>query len=197
MTSSLRLDKLLAQIDILNLQDPHTINTEEYGLITKEVLYSKRMQKRLQRFIEDANEHLVIAAYCQHVKRWAIPRSDYPMDKAGYKKWRSDLGLFHANTTADTMRQFAYSEEDIERVKYLLQKKGLKRDADTQTLEDVICLVFLEFYLDDFAKKHDDDKLVDIIKKTWRKMSDDGHSAALSLPLAPHLLALVKKALQG
>ncbi len=189
-----QLKQVLQKIDELNQQDPVQVLDNE-TLIGKETLYSKRMLVQLQEFSPDASEALTIACYSQHVQRWAIARSSYPMDRPGYKRWRTDLGKFHAETTAKAMSEVGYSEDDIERVKYLLQKKGLKRDHETQTLEDVICLVFLAFYLDDFASKHSEEKLIDIIQKTWRKMSESGHSAALKLPLAEHLLALVTKAL--
>jgi hypothetical protein len=208
MTDLHRLPQLLSMIDDVNNQDPthvpahepihaptHTPATDSLT-IAKEVLYSQRMQYRLKQFAPAANEELQIAAYSQHIKRWASLRSDYPEGRAGYKRWRTELGKFHADTTAELMGQLNYPEENIERVKYLLQKKGLKRDEDTQALEDVICLVFLEYYLDAFAAKHEEDKVVSIIQKTWKKMSDDGHKAALSLSLESHLLALVTKALE-
>jgi len=117
------------------------------------------------------------------------------MDKVGYKTWRTELAKFHAKTTAELMASTGYSTDEQTRVGELLQKKQLKRDAEVQTLEDVICLVFIEHHLEDFATKHNEPKLIDIIQKTWRKMSKNGHSAALALPLPESLLTLVGKAL--
>ncbi len=194
MTST-RLDQLLKNIDQINQQDPVKISLADGQLIAKEVLYSHRMHHCLSAFAPDANEALQIAAYSQHIQRWAIPRSDYPMDRPGYKRWRTDLGKFHAETTASLMADSGYDETEMERVKYLLQKKGLKRDPDTQTLEDVICLVFIEHYLTDFAQKHSEEKLISIIQKTWNKMSEKGQSSALTIALPDHLLQLVTKAL--
>lgn len=198
MSDSTQLQQFLTQIDDLNQQDP-TLSNEpsEDNTVAKEVLYSQRMQYRLKQFMPNASENLQIAAYCQHVQRWAIPRSDYPMNRSGYKQWRTELGKFHADTTAQVMQELNYDEVSIERVKYLLQKKGLKRDPETQALEDVICLVFLEYYLEDFANKHEEDKIISIIQKTWNKMSEQGHNAALKLSLPQHLLTLVEKALEG
>ncbi len=190
-----RLQQLLNNIDSLNEQGPDKVTLADNTEVNKEVLYSQRMYTQLQEFLPNANEHLTIAAYSQHIQRWAIPRSDYPMDRPGYKRWRTTLAQFHAETTAKLMSALDYSEDDIERVKYLLQKKGLKRDPDTQALEDTICLVFLSFYLEDFASKHTEEKLIGIIQKTWKKMSDAGHQAALKLPLKPDLATLVEKAL--
>ena len=192
--STTPLANTFAGIDALNNEDPNKIIVGDSS-ISKEVLYSQRMQQQLNRFSPNASEELQIAAYGQHVKRWAIPRSDYPMNRAGYKRWRTDLGQYHATTVAEVMQATGYNADSIARVQHLLQKKQLKRDTETQTLEDIICLVFLEYYLNDFAKKHNEEKLIDIIQKTWRKMSDKGHSAALQLPLDEHLLTLVAKAL--
>lgn len=206
MSDATRLQQCLSQIDDLNQQDPTSNNETNEDKTTpnlapnsapKEVLYSQRMQYRLKQFLPDASENLQIAAYCQHVQRWTITRSDYPMNRSGYKKWRTELGKFHADTTAQVMHSLNYDEASIERVKYLLQKKGLKRDPETQALEDVICLVFLEYYLEDFTNKHEEGKIISIIQKTWNKMSEQGRSAALKLPLPQHLFTLVEKALEG
>lgn len=196
MTDTSRLNELFLRIDQLNSQDPE-LSTAPPSTLGKEVLYSQRMQSRLGVFSPDANEALQIAAYSQHIQRWSILRRDYPMDRPGYKKWRTDLGKFHAELTAKTMQEYGYDDDIIERVKYLLQKKGLKRDVDTQTLEDVICLVFLEYYLEAFAAKHSEEKIISIIQKTWKKMSENGHEAALKLPLDTAMLDLVGKALQA
>jgi len=117
------------------------------------------------------------------------------MDRQGYKRWRTDLARFHGGTATGVMAQFGYSDEEQTRVADLLLKRNLKRDSETQTLEDIACLVFLEFYLADFATKHSDEKLIDIIQKTWNKMSENGHAAALTLPYDDTCLALITRAL--
>lgn len=193
-TMMTRLALTLAAFDAANATDP---NTEMHNgqVIAKELLYSQRMTEQLQKFCPDASETLQLAARSQHICRWQIPRSDYPMDRQGYKKWRLDLAIFHGETAGKIMAEQGYDEESIQRVKDLLLKRSLKRDAEVQTLEDVVCLVFLEFYLDEFAAKHEEPKLIDIIQKTWNKMSEAGHAAALALPFSAPMLALVTKAL--
>ncbi|RYY01614.1 MAG: DUF4202 domain-containing protein [Gammaproteobacteria bacterium] len=190
-----QLEQTLAAFDSANAQDP---NTELVNGVPqpKELIYSQRMTEHLQKFLPDASETLQLAARSQHICRWKIPRSDYPMDRQGYKKWRLDLAVFHGETAGEILLANGYDENLIQRVKDLLLKRSLKRDEEVQTLEDVVCLVFLEFYLEDFASKHDEPKLIDIIQKTWNKMSDKGHAAALQLPLSPNMLKLVTKALQ-
>lgn len=189
-----RLEQTLAAFDAANQQDPNqeSVNGQ---MVAKEWIYAQRMTARLHLFCDSPSETLQLATRAQHICRWVIPRSDYPMDRAGYKKWRTDLALFHGETAGKIMAEQGYDDDAIQRVKDLLLKRGLKRDDEVQTLEDVICLVFLEFYLEDFAQKHDEDKLIDIIRKTWNKMSEQGHQAALKLPLSAGMLQLVTKAL--
>ena len=117
------------------------------------------------------------------------------MDRRGYKAWRTQLAELHAETTGAILTKCGYDEDTVARVQFLLKKKALKTDPDTQTLEDVICLVFLEYYFAEFAAPHEDEKVIQILQRTWVKMSDAGHEAALRLPLAGRELDLVKRAL--
>lgn len=189
-----RLKRTLTAFDEANLQDPNT-EIVDGKPVAKEWIYAQRMSEHLHRFCENPSEVLQLAARSQHICRWKIPRSNYPMDKQGYKKWRLELAQFHGETAGKIMLTEGYDEITINRVKDLLLKRSLKRDDEVQALEDVICLVFIEFYLAEFASKHDEEKLIDIIRKTWNKMSEKGHAAALKLPLPDDMLALVGKAL--
>jgi len=182
------------KIDAENAQDPNKeiFNAETYP---KELLYSNRMYERLLDFFPSASPEVLIAARAQHICRWKMPRESYPMDRVGYLKWREELKKFHANTTAKILKESGYNEEFIDRVSFLIEKKLLKKDAETQLLEDVICLVFLEFYFDPFVQKHDREKMKNIILKTWNKMSDKGHEAALKMEYSPSNLRLIKEAL--
>ncbi|MBA4275676.1 DUF4202 domain-containing protein [Flavobacterium sp.] len=181
-------------IDAANAQDP---NQEIYQSQTypKELLYSNRMYERLMNFHPNASEEVQIATKAQHICRWKMPRELYPMDRVGYLKWREDLKKFHAKTTGEILAKAGYSQEFIDRVSFLIEKKSLKKDEETQLLEDVICLVFLEFYLDPFVQKHDTEKLKNIILKTWNKMSDAGHQEALKINYTAANLQLIKDSL--
>ena len=181
-------------IDSRNSKDPNKeiYQGEEYP---KELLYSQRMTQHLDEFSPDAPEELRIAARAQHICRWKVARNAYPMNRVGYLKWRNDLKKVHSEITAEILEKVGYEKDFIDRVTFLIQKKKIKKDEDSQTLEDVICLVFLEYYLKDFAAKHEDEKMMDIIKKTWAKMSEKGHQAALKLPMDPKSERLVKQAL--
>lgn len=181
-------------IDAENAQDPNS-ETYQSKSYPKELLYSDRMYKKLMEFYPDASEEVQIASKAQHICRWKIARESYPMDRVGYLKWREDLKKFHAKTTATILEKAGYESDFIARVSFLIEKKLLKKDAETQLLEDVICLVFLEFYLDPFVQKHDVEKMKNIILKTWNKMSDKGHQQALKISYSDSNLQLIKEAI--
>lgn len=181
-------------IDAENAQDPN-IEIHESISFPKELLYSNRMFEKLMDFYPSASEEVQIACKAQHICRWKIARDTYPMDRVGYLKWREDLKKFHAKTTAEILEKAGYETSFIERVSFLIEKKLLKKDAETQLLEDVICLVFMEFYLDPFVQKHETEKLKNIILKTWNKMSENGQQAALKINYSENNLNLIKEAL--
>ena len=131
----------------------------------------------------------------QHIERWTSPRKSYPEGRAGYLQWRQDLKTFHATRVGEIMQAAGYGADDIARVGALVRKERLKRDGEAQTLEDVACIVFLEFYVEAFMQKTDDDKLAGILAKTWGKMSSLGHEHAQRLALPPRLLALLERGL--
>lgn len=181
-------------IDAENAQDPN-IETHQNKEYPKELLYSNRMYQKLLQFEPNASEEVQIASKAQHICRWKVARESYPMDRVGYLKWRGDLKKFHAETTAEILSKTGYDQTFTDRVSFLIEKKLLKKDAETQLLEDVICLVFLEYYLEPFVHKHDEEKLKNIIRKTWEKMSDKGHQEALKINYSEENLNLIKASL--
>jgi Domain of unknown function (DUF4202) len=184
----------MARFDAANAEDP---NTEVFEGITypKELLYAQRMTVWLERLAPDASEALRLAARCQHIRRWMIPRQRFPMNRHGYLRWRTALGKFHAETAGDILREVGYEEALIGRVQSLLRKENLKRNAEMQCLEDTICLVFLEHYFADFAGQHEAAKVLDIVRKTWKKMSPRGHDVARTLSLSEEAQRLLEAAL--
>ena len=160
-----------------------------------EILYSKRMLETLREFEPNASEALILACYAQHVCRWKLARKDYPTGLKGYLTWRTDLAKLHAKILSEAMLESGYKQAEVDRASNIIQKKKLKTDPEAQTLEDVSCLVFLTFYFEPFAAKHPEGKIIDILQKTWGKMSEKAHQAALALPLPNHLQKLVEKAL--
>lgn len=188
-----QLQQAFAAFDAANREDPNTEVVAGQAQ-PKELVYAQRMSQQLNEFCGDASPVVQLAARAQHICRWKIPRTDYPMDRPGYHRWRTELGRFHADTAAAILAKQGVDSELIERVKTLLQKRKLKQDPEVQLLEDVVCLVFIRHYLADFARKHDEEKLLDIIRKTWKKMSPKGQEAALSLALPEDLTTLITRA---
>lgn len=192
-------DRAVELIDGANSEDPNQ-ETVEGKKWPKELLYSHRMSNMLERFAPDADDAMKLAIRAQHIQRWKSPRDTYPMDRIGYLKWRKDLYKFHADTAAELLVQAGYGDNVIERVKNAVAKKNIKTNADTQLLEDVTDLVFIEHYMLEFASKHpeySDEKWIDIIQKTWKKMSDRAHEFALSgsIKLPEPLVTLIQKAI--
>ncbi|MDX1327469.1 MAG: DUF4202 domain-containing protein [Arenibacter sp.] len=195
MAAEERFTNAIERFDAANIQDPHT--EEHQGKsYPKELLYAIRMTEKLNEFDPTASEALQLAARCQHIQRWKIPRDTYEEGRKGYLRWRQDLQKFHVEKASAILKEVGYHQETIDEVAFLLQKKQLKKNEDTQTLEDVICLVFLEHYFEDFAAKHPEEKQLDILRKTWRKMSTKGHEAALQLPLSKQSKEIMAKAIQ-
>ena len=189
-----RLERTLTLIDAANAEDPRLDDSEGRPL-PQELLYGQRMSACLADFEPAASVALQIAVRAQHIRRWQIPRDSYPMDRVGYLSWRRDLGQFHAEQSTALMKEAGWDEASIARVRSLLTKQGIKRDAESQTLEDVACLVFLRYYLADFAARQPEEKLLAIIRKTWKKMSARGQQAALQLELSAGLRSVLDKAL--
>jgi len=189
-----KFETAIGFFDKANTNDPNIVVANGKSF-PKELLYAIRMTEKLNQFEPNASESVQLAVRCQHICRWEIPRDSYEMNRKGYLTWRRDLAKFHAQKAASILRDVGYKKEMVDNVTFLLQKKQLKRNDDTQLLEDVICLVFLEYYFEKFATKYAEEKLIDIVQKTWVKMSDKGHEAALQLNLSKKSLALITKAL--
>lgn len=189
-----KFETAIALIDKKNSEDINVYKS--HGLVfPKELLYSQRMSQKLLQFKPNASRGLQIAARAQHICRWKIARDEYPMDRVGYLKWRETLKKMHADITADILKEVGYEEEFIDRVRSLITKKLIKKNEESQILEDTVCLVFLDHYFEEFAVKHDDEKVIDILQKTWKKMSDEGHAEALKLKYSDKSLTLIKKAI--
>ena len=187
-------NQAIALFDAANAQDPNQDEGEP-----KELLYARRMTDMIGRFAPDASEVAQLAVRAQHIQRWLVPRSNYPLGKPGYFAWRTGLYRFPAETAGKLMQQAGYAEAMIEQVKSAVSKQGIKTNPDTQMLEDVTSLVFIESYMLGFAGQHaeyTEEKWLDIIRKTWRKMSADAHAFATSggIKLPETLVPLILKA---
>lgn len=183
-------DRAMAAIDAVHAADP-----EQEGGRAKELVYAERMSAWLEKLAPAAPEVLRLAVRCQHLRRWAIPRASFPAGKVGYLSWRKQESLAHAALAGEILAGAGCDAATVQRVQSLVKKERIKHDAEAQTLEDVSCLVFLEHEFAPFAAKHPEDKVIDILRKTWPKMSPQGQRAALGLQLPAPLRGLVEKAL--
>jgi hypothetical protein len=194
-------DAAIAAFDQANAEDPNKeiADGKEYP---KELLYAQRMTEMQERYAPDASEAVKLACRAQHIQRWKSARSDYPMDKKGYMLWRTNLYKFHAETAGKLMKQVGYDDAMIERVKTIVGKKELKSNPETQLMEDVVGLVFIEHYMLHFAQQkpdYDEAKWIIIIKKTWNKMSERAHDFALAgkIKLPEALVPLILKSIKA
>ncbi|MCW8945160.1 MAG: DUF4202 domain-containing protein [Sedimenticola sp.] len=194
-------EKAIKLMDEANSLDPNLVIVDGKKW-PKELLYSQRMSEMLQRFAPDTDDAMKLAIRGQHIQRWMSPRTDYPEGRQGYFQWRTNLYKFHAEATGKLMAEAGYSEESIERAMKAVGKKALKVNPDSQLLEDIADLVFIEHYMLEFVEKHpeyDEEKWLDIVRKTWKKMSTNAQQFALSgaLKLPESLVPLIQKAVAG
>jgi hypothetical protein len=182
----------LRRFDEENSRDPNLENSQP-----RELLYAQRLTGWVLRLCPNASEELRLAARCQHICRWEIPRVSYPMTRAGYLRWRADLKKFHAQKSGGILHEVGYDEETIRRVQDLNLKRNFPNDSETRILEDSLCLVFLEFQLADLADKTAEDKTINALQKSWAKMTEAARAEALKLTYSEREKTLLQRALNG
>jgi len=189
-----RFEAALRRFDEENGQDP---NLEQEGGIVqpRELLYSRRLTGWMERLCPNASEELRLAARCQHLCRWTVPRASYPMTRAGYLRWREDLKRFHARRAGEILREVGYGEDVIARVQALNLKKNFPQDPEGRVLEDALCLVFLEYQLGELARKTTDEKVVNALQKAWIKMTPAAQAFARKLSYGPRERVVLERAL--
>lgn len=191
-----RYEEAVRKFFAIHGEDPREFKREGRE-ISWSTHYHERMLEWLARVAPDSSEPLRLAASCQHIRRWKIPRLSYPEGKLGYKEWRRDLARYHGAEAAAVLEDVGYGTETTDRVRELLLKARLRDDPEAQVLEDVACLVFLENELAAFAARHEEGKVAVVLRKTWQKMSAKGQEEAvkLSVGLPEDLRLLVGRAL--
>ena len=189
-----RFATALRRFDEENARDPHF---EQLAGVAhpRELIYAQWLTEWVLRLCPDASETLRLAARCQHLCRWEIPRASYPMTRAGYLKWRADLKIFHAQKAGEILREAGYDEQVIRRVQDLNLKKNFPNDPEGRVLEDALCLVFLQFQLAGLAAKTAEDKTINALQKSWQKMTRAGRVEALKLEFGPREKNLLQRAL--
>jgi hypothetical protein len=190
-----RFKQAILRFDEENGHDPNqeTVGSHSYP---RELLYARRLTQWVMKLSPDASEPLRLAARCQHLCRWMIPRSSHPMDRAGYLKWRSELKQFHARKAGEILREVGYPATTVTRVQELNLKKNFPADPESRVLEDALCLVFLQYQLAGLAARTAEDKIVNALRKCWKKMTPAAHAEALMLAFGRRERTLLEKALE-
>ncbi len=188
-------ERVIDAFDRINAEDERAVVWRGES-VPQDEHYGRQMTRWLAVLEPDASPELRLAARAQHLGRHRMPRASYPTGRAGYLRWRRDCQKLHGELAAEVLEAEGFETSTIDRVKALIAKRRLKSDPETQTLEDTACLVFFEQHLDDFAREHaaDEEKLLEILRKTWSKMSERGRAAALELELTDEVLEFVKRA---
>jgi hypothetical protein len=189
-----RFRAALAAFDGANSRDPQTEVDRDGDLVPRALLYARRMSRVIDQFCPNASESLQLAARSQHLRRWELPRDDFSAGRQGYLDWREHCAAVHRETAAAILAECGYPDSEIVRVGELLQKEDRQGDPEVQCLEDVACLVFIEFYLKDFGRRFEDSKLDRILRRTWGKMSVEGRRAAAALEIAPQVSSWLVRA---
>lgn len=189
-----RLAAAIAAIDAANADDPNVIVVDGVER-PKEQAHAELMTEWVRRLDPDCADEQVLAARAHHLRRWSVPRDSYPDGRSGYLRWRTALKQQHAEEVAAILGDVGYDEESIARVQQIVRKQGLGRDAAVQVHEDALCLVFLQTQFDELIERLGDDKTVDVLRKTARKMSPAGLAAAQGLDYSPAAAALLGRAL--
>jgi hypothetical protein len=192
---SKRFEAAIQRFDSENAQDP---NLETVAGVDqpRELAYSKWLTEWVLRLCPNASEELRLAARCQHLCRWQVPRASYPMTRPGYLQWREGLKKFHAQKAGEILREVGYPESVVARVQELNLKKAFPRNPESRILEDALCLVFLERQLTPLADKTSEDKVINALQKSWAKMTPAAREIALKLDYPPREKSLLEKALQ-
>jgi len=190
-----RFEAAIRRFDVENSRDPNSeiVNGAPQP---RELIYALWLTGWVLKLCPGASEELLLAARCQHLRRWEIPRHSYPMTRPGYLKWRADLKEFHAERSGEILRELGYPDSVVARVQELNLKKNFPNDPEGRVLEDALCLVFLEHQLADLAAKTPDDKVITALQKSWKKMTPRAHEEALKLAYGAREKALIEQALK-
>jgi hypothetical protein len=193
---SVRFDEAVRRFDEANSKDPTQVNGPG-GTLGRELVYAQWLTEWVLRLEPNASEQLRLAARCQHLCRWEIPRDSYPMTRVGYLQWREELKKFHARKAGEILKAAGYDHNVIERVQELVLKKNFSHDPVGRVLVDALCLVFLEHQFAELADKHPKDKMISVLQKTWKKMTSKGQEAAVKLSYNPRERELLDLALKA
>lgn len=194
VSDAARFQRAIELFDQANAADPN-VETIDGEPQPRELLYARRLYNWVRHLLPNASETLLLAARCQHICRWIIPRESYPKTRPGYLKWRNDLKIFHSKKAGEILVQAGYSQDLVSAVQALNLKKNFPHDPESCALEDALCLVFLQFQFGDLARKTSEEQMLNALRKSWKKMTPAGQEQALKLVYTPEESRLLKLAL--
>lgn len=189
-----KLEQAFELFDSYNKNSPEQLIYEGTAY-PAEYFYALKLHEWVMKLDPDASESLLLASRCQHIGRWESARSSYPEGRAGYLKWRSDLSRHHAAKATEILTSVGYDADTVDRVRQIVLKQRLKSDPEVQTMENALCLVFLQYQFDDLIAKLKEEKMIDILQKTWAKMSTPGREATSNVQFSEEAKELLGKAL--
>ena len=189
-----RLSLAFERFDAYNKQDPN-MYTWEGKIYPQEYFLALKLHETIVHLDSQASEELLLASRSQHIGRWEIPRDQYPDGRTGYLEWRRTLANYHADKASAILEEIGYDSSFIERVQQLILKKKIKVDPEVQTLENALCLVFLQYQYEDFFPKYSAEKIVNILRKSLLKMDEKGRAEALKLHYSAQGLKYIQEAL--
>jgi hypothetical protein len=194
MNDPKKFQRAIERFDEENARDPN-MEIVDGAECPRELVYAERLTDWVLKLKPDASETLRLAARCQHICRWMIPRDTYERTKAGYLRWRTELKKFHAQKAGEILREVGYTDEVIIRVQALNLKKDFPKDPDSRVLEDALCLVFLEHQFAELASRSTDEQMINALRKSWNKMTEQARAEALKLTYGSREHALIEKAI--
>lgn len=177
MVDPARLEAAIAAFDRLNAEDPSRVRVDGRD-VPRELANARRLSEWVRELEPEPSEALLLAARCQHLMRWKVPRAKFPSGRVGYHQWRRRAAEYHAAEAGRVLASVGYDATTIEAVQRINLKQGLGKNDDVQTMEDALCLSFMEHELDEFSASQDDEKMIGILRTTWRKMSPRGRERA-------------------
>ena len=188
------LDQAFALFDAYNQTDPKTF-TWDGQTYPQEYFFSLKLYDWVKKLNPQASEALLLASRCQHIGRWEIPRNSFPEGRIAYLSWRKELMRHHTKIATGILEQVGVAPDVIEQVQNMLMKRNIKQDPDVQTIENALCLVFLQYQYEAFYPGNED-KIVDVLKKSLLKMDAHGHAFALQLTYSETGMSFIAQALE-
>ncbi|KAA8484114.1 uncharacterized protein DUF4202 [Arcticibacter tournemirensis] len=190
-----KLEKAFTLFDAYNKKDPN-IFIWKGKTYPQEYFLALRLYEWVLKLEPNASEELLLASRSQHIGRWEMPRDSYPEGREAYLRWRRELAFFHAEKSTELMVEAGFGTETTSRVRQIILKQKIKVDHEVQTIENALCLVFLQFQYEDFYPKHSPEKVINILRKSLLKMDWKGHQHALSLKFSAEGQNYINEALK-